>query len=438
MNSGHRLVPDGTELETSVHTGFLLVSFALAFLGGYITVSLADQFRIAYALTPKFMSQQTVLALMSISVGGVAIWSMHFVGMGALTLKTPDGEVVKLYCDPFVTVMSLICAIVFVYIGIYFSAKGREYSKDRTRIFQMVLKDAQKMTMNQARSVFTVWRVALLKGIDNIIIGGLITAAGVCVMHYLGMNALSVDAEMKWDWGIVAASVLIAVVAATAAFWILFSALPLRPDMEILRVLAGVIAAVAVCGMHYTGSAAASYTYKYGNRHSTFGDDISMDTASWGAMVAGMGFLWLMVIFILTDLRAWHLTLDSIVTKTDDLMEEMSKGSLAPRNVAHQYSKFRQKLVERLPTDSRLNSSVVRDDSVISSVNRSGFGSNTNPSKVFCSITEAQLPNVPECVNEEAGSKPCSPRGGKHSTRSDTALRSDDTVVRAYDEDDAV
>jgi NO-binding membrane sensor protein with MHYT domain len=57
----------------------------------------------------------------------------------------------------------------------------------------------------------------------------------------------------EWDWGIVAASVLIAVVAATAAFWILFAALPLRPDLEILRVLAAVIAAVAVCGMHYTG-----------------------------------------------------------------------------------------------------------------------------------------------------------------------------------------
>lgn len=395
MELNGRLVEDGVELVQTFHVGFMFVSFALAFLGGYTTVSLADQFRIAYVLKPKFMTQQMVLALMAVSVGGVAIWSMHFVGMGALVLKTPDGKTVKLYCDPALTVISLIAAVVFVYIGLYFSARGREYSKDKTRIFQMILKDAKKMSMDQAKSKFTLWKVALLKDFHNILIGGVITAAGVCVMHYIGMTAVSADATIEWNWGVVIASVLIACIAAIAAFWILFSALPLRPDMEILRVLAAVVAAIAVCGMHNTGMAAASFKYKYNSHDAILSTNVSMETASWGALVAGMGFLWLMTICILTDLRAWHLTLDAIVTKTDELMADMNAGTLAPRSVAHQYTLFRDKLVDRLPTNSNLNSSVIQDPSVCRPIS-----TNVNTKGAY-SDALTKVPELEECFEQD-------------------------------------
>jgi NO-binding membrane sensor protein with MHYT domain len=114
--------------------------------------------------------------------------------MGALRLKTGEGgEEVKIYVDPVLTVISMLVAIVFVYIGLLFASKGREYSKDRAKIFKMVLADAGKLSIKSARSKFMVWRIALMKDIHNILIGGVITASGVCVMHYLGMAALSFD-----------------------------------------------------------------------------------------------------------------------------------------------------------------------------------------------------------------------------------------------------
>ena len=54
--------------------------------------------------------------------------------------------------------------------------------------------------------------------------------------------------HIVWNTGVIAASVLIAVVAATAALWILFRVLALFPHLEILRITSAVIMALAVNG----------------------------------------------------------------------------------------------------------------------------------------------------------------------------------------------
>jgi NO-binding membrane sensor protein with MHYT domain len=70
-------------------------------------------------------------------------------------------------------------------------------------------------------------------------------------MHYTGMLGLRVAGTMSFDPGLVAASAVIAVVAATVALW--FTTM-VRGWMPI--VVAATVMAVAVCGMHYTGMAA--------------------------------------------------------------------------------------------------------------------------------------------------------------------------------------
>jgi NO-binding membrane sensor protein with MHYT domain len=83
------------------------------------------------------------------------------------------------------------------------------------------------------------------------------------VMHYLGtnicfiynfhMSAMVFPGDITWDYGIVSASIAIALVASTAAFWILFRLLSLYPQKEVLRLGSAAIMTTAVCGMHYAG-----------------------------------------------------------------------------------------------------------------------------------------------------------------------------------------
>src|SRR5262249_36639396 len=92
------------------------------------------------------------------------------------------------------------------------------------------------------RTNFALWRL---------LVGGLITGLAVNLMHYTGMWAVEVKGKIGYDLGLVPLSIVIAVVAATAALWFTVAV-----DRVGLRVLAGIVMGVAVTGMHYTGMAA--------------------------------------------------------------------------------------------------------------------------------------------------------------------------------------
>jgi NO-binding membrane sensor protein with MHYT domain len=86
----------------------------------------------------------------------------------------------------------------------------------------------------------------------SLLLGGVITGIGVAVMHYLGMAAMRMPGRVAYDPGLLIISVVIAVVAATAALW---AALELHGIGTTLA--ASLIMGLAVSGMHYTGMAAS-------------------------------------------------------------------------------------------------------------------------------------------------------------------------------------
>ena len=73
-------------------------------------------------------------------------------------------------------------------------------------------------------------------------------------MHYTGMGAMEMQADIKWDWTIINISVAIAVVASIVALWL---AVNVKQMWQIA--VSALVMGVAVCGMHYTGMAAAEF-----------------------------------------------------------------------------------------------------------------------------------------------------------------------------------
>ena len=88
-----------------------------------------------------------------------------------------------------------------------------------------------------------------------LILAGTIMGLGVAAMHYTGMMAMELAADMSHSHGIVVLSVVIAVVAATAALWIAFN-IPGAWQ----KVISAFIMGVAVCGMHYTAMVGVTFT----------------------------------------------------------------------------------------------------------------------------------------------------------------------------------
>jgi NO-binding membrane sensor protein with MHYT domain len=149
------------------------------------------------------------LLLGGVSIGTTGVWLMHFIAMLGFTIP---GETI--YYNVPVTILSLLVVVGIVCIGLLIVGFGR----DRY---------------------------------TSLILGGVITGIGVAVMHYLGMAAMRMPGRIAYDPGLLIISVVIAIVAATAALW---AALELQGIGTTLA--ASLIMGLAVSGMHYTGMAA--------------------------------------------------------------------------------------------------------------------------------------------------------------------------------------
>ncbi|MBC9715757.1 hypothetical protein H9Y04_24760 [Streptomyces sp. TRM66268-LWL] len=143
---------------------------------------------------------------------GCGIWTMHFIAMIGFTVR----EARVAYDWP-LTFGSLAIAIVVVSVGVFIVG----------------------------------YRGAT---VPALLIGGTITGLGVAGMHYMGMSAMTLQgASLGYDVGTVALSLVIAVVAATAALW---AAVQVKGLLWSLG--ASLVMGVAVTGMHYTGMAAVN------------------------------------------------------------------------------------------------------------------------------------------------------------------------------------
>jgi PAS domain S-box-containing protein len=181
------------------------LSFAVACLASYTALDLAGRIRAS-----EGSARGTWLATAAISMGG-GIWSMHFIAMLAFLMP------MAVTFDVDLTVLSLVVAIV-VTGGAFYVIGTRQVT-------------------------------ALHLSLSGVFMG-----IGIVAMHYTGMAAMRMPAELHYDRGLVALSVIIAIGASIAALWLTF-----RTVAAWQRIAAAVVMGFAISGMHYTGMAAAEF-----------------------------------------------------------------------------------------------------------------------------------------------------------------------------------
>jgi NO-binding membrane sensor protein with MHYT domain len=190
--------------EPTWNVSLIVLSYVISVFGSYVALQWATRIPEARGRSLWWWTAGGALAL-----GGGAIWSMHFIGMLAYRIALPISY------DPLITLASLVLAVVVCAAALAVVGRG-------------------------ARSV------------TKLALGGLLAGLGVAGMHYTGMAAMHVaGAEMRYVGWIVAVSILIAVLAASAALWLAFN---LRNAWQ--RIASAFVMGLAVCGMHYTGMAA--------------------------------------------------------------------------------------------------------------------------------------------------------------------------------------
>jgi NO-binding membrane sensor protein with MHYT domain/nitrogen-specific signal transduction histidine kinase len=182
------------------------LSLTIAVLASYSALTIGGRLKTADRRVRLFW-----LGAAAVTLGG-GIWSMHFVAMLAFSLGMPIDYHVGL------TVTSLVAAIVVAGTALY--VVGR-------------------------------WQASW----TSLLVAGFFAGLGVATMHYMGMAAMRMDATISYDPLLFAVSIVIAVVAATAALWLAFNL-----EAAWHKVAAAFVMGAAIGGMHYTGMAATIYT----------------------------------------------------------------------------------------------------------------------------------------------------------------------------------
>jgi NO-binding membrane sensor protein with MHYT domain len=198
---------------TSWQPAYVAISFLISVLGAFVALTAATRIRRGAAGLSLF---NTVAA--GVALGGVGVWSMHFIGMIALQM-----DVATSYSMP-ETLASLVAAIVASSLALRYVARAPDQG-------------------------------------FRLLVAGVLLGLGVVVMHYLGMFGLRFGGFIRWDLGIVGLSAAIAIAAATAALWLAF-----HTRSFAFRAVAAVLMGVAVCAMHYTGMNAAEFICTTANR----------------------------------------------------------------------------------------------------------------------------------------------------------------------------
>ncbi len=187
----------------------LVLAYAMSVIGSLLGLSAMARARSEPGRGSKVL--WTVLG--ALAIGGIAIWLMHFIAMLGFDLP---GTNIK-YSAP-ITALSALVAVVVVGVGL---------------------------------SLVTLVRFTKTR----LVIAGTLAGVGVAGMHYMGMSAIRFKGSISYDSSLVTLSVVIAVAAATTAFWF-----TLVVKNVMARIAAGLIMGVAVTGMHYTGMAAVHVT----------------------------------------------------------------------------------------------------------------------------------------------------------------------------------
>src|SRR3989304_1193950 len=147
---------------------------------------------------------------------GLAIWSMHFIGMLAFHLPIPLGYDLPL------TLLSALPAIAAALLGFY------------------VLREPDISTV-------------------RIILSGMLMGLGISIMHYTGMAALKMSPPISYDPLIFTLSVAIAVIASWGALLMMYQGERIKLPILLRFALGSVIMGLAISGMHYTAMLGAQF-----------------------------------------------------------------------------------------------------------------------------------------------------------------------------------
>ncbi|KAJ4200351.1 hypothetical protein NW767_007414 [Fusarium falciforme] len=206
----------GHIVPQSYNAGFVALSYVVSLVGAGSTLELINR-----RTGLRGLFNHLLLMSSAVTMGGVSIWCMHFIGNRAIDLANGEPEMQVAYSSGFTAVSFFVPILVLLTA---FIAVG-------------------------TNNTVSWWRL---------ISGGVLCGTAVCGMHYLG-NASIDNYTCVYRPVYVVGSAIIAVVASNVALAMFFVFRAMWANSWWKRVISAVVLAGAVSGMHWCAAVGTRY-----------------------------------------------------------------------------------------------------------------------------------------------------------------------------------
>lgn len=205
-------IPSNT-MSGTYNLTLVALSYVIAVLASYVALDLVGRLR-----AEKNTQAKLYWLFGGAFAMGAGIWSMHFIGMLAFMMPMPMGYSLVW------TSSSLIAAMLASGFALY------------------ILRDKERKLI-------------------TLIVGGILIGLGIATMHYMGMEGMREHVNIHYLPGLFFLSLIIAIGASEAALWLALQSNQGSVTRQFyFKIVSALIMGIAICGMHYTGMAAAIFT----------------------------------------------------------------------------------------------------------------------------------------------------------------------------------
>lgn len=260
-----------TTLEKSYNPYLVALSILIAIIASFTAFGISERI-----YTCSHHLQKSLWVIFGAITMGIGIWSMHFIGSLALVLPISVS-----YNLP-ITLLSVIPAILASSVVLWM--------------------------MNQSEY-----------NLKQLLFCGVLLGAGIGAMHYIGMSAMRLDADLAYLKSIFILSIVVAVILATISLKIKFEAS--HQDYEKYQfvnkkqILSALVMGFAVSGMHYTAMQAVVFIPKAHSNHFSLGVNASVLST----IISLVVFLVLLIALIVPHILRFRQLIHTLQTNEEDL-----------------------------------------------------------------------------------------------------------------------
>jgi hypothetical protein len=194
----------------------VFISIGIALLGSQCALNLCEQYRLTSSEDcPKLYNKKILGLIWSGAIGGVAMFAVQLIAMGAIDLIDSNGTKVNIRYRLDLLLVSVVVVILFCELGIFLATKDEVFSINKVEALEVYIRDSNNMTIGEMRKTknrnSVVFRT-LFKGIAVLLRGSIGYSAALIVGSYIGITSLVIDeCTIEWNAGMFRCSICIIV-----------------------------------------------------------------------------------------------------------------------------------------------------------------------------------------------------------------------------------